>query len=190
MSNFFKIAGLSKAHSQVVRAIEARTYATAKVEATAHFTGAVAAGAAHRQASNIAKSFIEPAVETTTEGFMAKQGTAMGFAVQHVAPALAAVLAGAAVDAGVQAIGRFFINRAESTSLKEHINSGAVVLVESESPAYKQAVDEGNAFASVYSLKGPVETKATAVPSVVTQEAAAAAPAAAAAAAAADIKVS
>jgi len=76
MSNFFKIAGLSKAHSQVVRDMEARTFATAKVQGVAHFSGAVSAGAAHRVAHNFAKRFIEPAMESTTEGFMAKQGTA------------------------------------------------------------------------------------------------------------------
>lgn len=178
MSNFFKIAGLSRAHAQVVRDLEARTYATAKVQSVAHFTGAVSAGAAHRVAHNFAKRFIEPAVETTTEGFMAKQGTALGFAVQHVAPALVAVAAGAAVDAAVQTVGKFFINRAESTSLKKHVDSGALVLVERDSPAYKEAVEEGNAFASAYSVKGDVQSKATAAPAAVAAETPAAAPAA------------
>lgn len=167
MSNFFKIAGLSKAHSQVVRDMEARTFATAKVQGVAHFSGAFSAGAAHRVAHNFAKRFIEPAMESTTEGFMAKQGTAMGFAVQHVAPALVAIAAGAAVDAAVQTVGKFFINRAESTSLKKHVDSGAVVLVERDSPAYKEAVEEGNAFGSVYSIKGDVRTNATAAPAIV-----------------------
>ena len=124
MSNFFKIAGLSQAHAQVVRDMEARTFATARVQSVAHFSAAAAGGLTHRVASNFAKRFIEPTMETAgeiTESFSAQQGTAMGFAVQHVAPALAGIAAGVLVDAGVQAIGKFFINRGETTGLKQHI---------------------------------------------------------------------